>query len=109
MPEGIVYHLEVIQVQHRYRDFMPLIGIIVPPESMTVSDSGKRVDIGHIIQVLDIDLQLRDELFEGCRENADFILPVIVQLGIIVALADLFRSFCQLLKRPGMWIVMFQG
>ena len=98
MAVGIVYQLEVIQVQHRYRNFIPLIGIIVPPEGMTVSNSGKRIDISHIIQVFDIELQLRGELLEGCRKNADFILPVIFQLGIIVAFADFLRSFGQLLK-----------
>ena len=99
MTASVVDQLEVIQIQHQNRDFMPLIGFVVAPERQTVPDSGKRIDIGHIVQVLDIDIQIHDELFEGCRKNADFVLLIIIQLGIIVTFADLLRSFCQFLKR----------
>ena len=77
---------------------MSQIGVVVSPERQTVAYSGKRIDIGHIVQIPDVDIQVRDEPFEGSRENANLILLVIVQLGIIITFTDLLRSLCQLLQ-----------
>ena len=99
MAVSIVDQLEVIQIQHHYSDFVSLIRVIVASERKTVSDLGKRINICHIIQILDIDIQIHDELFEGSREDTDLILLVIIQFCIVVPFADLFRSFRQLQKR----------
>ena len=55
--------------------------------------------MGHIVQVLDIDIQVHDEFFERSSENTYLVLLVIIQFCIVVAFADLFRCFRQFSKR----------